>query len=122
MWKYIVTWLVIETYSVPCFPPPPTVDEYGRKTTEVSGIMINCLKTDTTRNEKYFDTRGEAMKFIKGGAGQIDLRQFKLDSIPLKQYNCQHIVVSKTMLACDPPNEECNSVTCLSCGKQWLTY
>lgn len=37
------------------------------------------------------------------------------------QDSCQHFLVRVTLLGCIPPSSQCNTATCMSCGKQWKT-
>lgn len=100
MIKYIVTWLVINSYSVPCPVQPPIEDEYGRVTQPSMQLAIVCYKSDTTFKTKEFVSRKEAIEFIKKGEpdsvyrlygsmwpliNNAVLAGFKLDSIITKK-------------------------------------
>jgi hypothetical protein len=104
MWKYILTYMILK--SIPC------VDEFGRQTSKT------CI--DKIKMERAFDHRDSALVVLKRAAEQQDLQNFKLDSIPLHQYNCDHPYGSSTARGCI--GAPCNTFTCGKCGKQWPIY
>lgn len=133
MWKYIVTWIIVTQSPTACPDPPIQYDEFGRRVSQPYTTAQICLSNDTTYKEKVFDSRKEAIYFIKRGqdkkaagwnpiANTGELSNFKLDSIPLAKYNCTHPETQTTMVYCDPPIEGCNSTKCLRCGKKWQSY
>lgn len=135
MWKYIVTYLIIKTIVADCPPTMQSEDEFGR-VAEMQSIQgsLGCYRDDTTFKEKYFDTRQDAISFIKRGQDKKasginpkmsmgELSNFKLDSIPLKQFECKHMGgISITAMYCGDPPTKCNIATCLICGKEWPSY
>jgi len=109
MWKYIVTYFIVIFY--------PLSDDFK------DGVVSQSVK-----DKIEFKTRKQATDFITKTlkSNKCDILTFvgiKLDSAytHLKD-TCLHIMVSKTMLACDPPIEDCNTATCMKCGKTWPTY
>ena len=98
MFKYIVTWLIVNTYATPCEQPKPYEDEYGRIINSTMQLSLLCYKSDTTLKTKEFASRKEAVNFInKGESDSISfsyglallasptLLNFKLDSIKIKK-------------------------------------
>jgi hypothetical protein len=88
MLKYIVTYFIVKVFWGACPMPEPKVDEFGR--TDAGTVQIRttevCLVSDTTTMEKMFDTRKEALNFIKKGKLKAKsdwgtLHGFKMDSL-----------------------------------------
>ena len=136
MWKYVVTWVIVTRVAITCPEDLPKYDEFGRMVS--SGMSTNlamrlgCYANDTTYQEKVFDSSKEALSFIRRGQdkkaagwnaieGMGELSQFKLDSIPTIQYNCQHLSLMVTAMGC-PDNIKCNTATCTRCGKSFSSY
>lgn len=132
MWKYIVTYIIIKTITVACSEAPLEVDEFGRVKSPGMTLDIICTEDDTTYMERVFDSKKEAVMFIKKGQdrkaqgweprnGLGELSLFKLDSVPLVQYNCYHINGTVTTANC-PDWIKCNTFTCSACGKRIPEY
>jgi len=99
MFKYIVTWLIVNTYITPCEQPKPYEDEYGRTHYPNMQLAVICYKSDSTLKSKEFVSKKEAVEFIKKGqpdsvlsvfgsiwppSSNAVLLNFKLDSIKIK--------------------------------------
>jgi hypothetical protein len=91
MYKYIVTWLVIQFVSMPC-PDKREANEYGLKNWATSCSALHLQKIVKPMSKEFFD-RGEAVAFIKNGEMPsksyiLDhLDEFKLDSIYVEIIN-----------------------------------
>ena len=94
--KWLVTWLVITWFSIPCPISPPSFDEFGRKSMSGQFNLIACYDTDTARHERYFNTQKEAKEFIKRAKASCeeihaywygddcDLKDFKIEEVNAK--------------------------------------
>lgn len=86
--KWLVTWIVITWFSIPCPVSPPSFDEFGREHISNSVTLGICYDSEITRHERYFDARKEAESFIKRAkasceenlrlSSECDLRDFKI--------------------------------------------
>lgn len=65
MW--IVTYWIIQTFFIPCHPPTPVADEFGRTPIVEYQTSINCLRTDTTFKYVMFKVKDSAIAFIARG-------------------------------------------------------
>jgi hypothetical protein len=66
--KWIVMYVIIQTYLVPCPTPEPTYDEFGIRTNESMNVLsVACYDTRKTNKEKKFDSLEEAQEFVKKG-------------------------------------------------------
>lgn len=63
--KWIVMWVVLTSYSVPCNNPSPSPDAYGRLPSTISMTLMACAETIETSHQKEFDSESEARKFIE---------------------------------------------------------
>jgi len=62
---YIVTYLIIQSFTIPCPQPGPTVDKFGRVYENTMVTLQLCYATKMTPMEKKFTTFEEATAFIK---------------------------------------------------------
>lgn len=97
MWKYIVTWIIVFQTIGECPDPPDKYDEFGRR--KLSPVeytpSLGCYIYDTVSKQKEFDSRKDAIDFIRRGSDRKaagiqpyahgNLEEFKLDSIRLKK-------------------------------------
>ena len=63
--KWIVIWIAVTSYSVPC-PSVPALDEYsGTRPITYTSCLVN--HTDSTKKDmmKLFETKEEALLFIE---------------------------------------------------------
>jgi len=65
MIAYIVTYLIIQSFSVPCPQSGPTVDKFGRIYEQTMVTLQLCYDTRRTSMRKEFITFEEAAEFVK---------------------------------------------------------
>ena len=87
--KFIVTWIVVTSYLVPCPPPAPRCDDYGRCGDASFTTAQACYDSKEKPMSKEFATIREAEDFVWAGKldscddigsiGQLDcLKNFKI--------------------------------------------
>ena len=64
--NWLVTWTLVNIFTVSCPTPPITTDEYGRLTGGVVVTLQNCTDRLTWKKGKEFATYEEAKAFTKG--------------------------------------------------------
>jgi hypothetical protein len=105
MWKYIVTYLIIKTTTIPCKMPEPQPDEFGRMPTLLMQTAQICYVTDTVKMSKTFAVRDSALAFIGRGTDNGQritfsvsdlgvLANFQLDSVKVKNRGHRHEYLS----------------------------
>ena len=66
--KWIVMYVIVNTFVAPCPIPSPSYDEFGVRTnSDYNTFAITCFDTTKERHEKLFDTLEEAESFVKRG-------------------------------------------------------
>ena len=58
MYKYIITWILVQVNSVPCEQPN---DKFGRESNTF--LAVNCMEVDEAEKSKTFKTRASAFVF-----------------------------------------------------------
>jgi len=94
MFKYVVTWVILQTTQTPCPKPTPIEDDYGRVYNMSNIELANiCFSTDTIFKRKEFNKRQDAVNFINNAdtsspyfwiIQRQSLANFKLDSLKIK--------------------------------------
>ena len=64
MIKYIVVWIVLNSFLVPCDFEPLGPDEYGRESSVYVVPAIACYGSTETKMEKWFNSFEEAHEFM----------------------------------------------------------
>lgn len=96
MFKYIVTYIIVNIQIVNCPRIEPVKDEFGRTPHILIQTSEACYRYDTSYMEKEFTERKQAIEFIKRGLAEKEkgympyvstgeLSNFKLDSVKIKK-------------------------------------
>lgn len=82
--KYLVIWIWLQTFIVPCPQPIPTPDKFGRVFETTTYTLQMCWDTNSMPQQQYFKTLKEAQDFIAEGKKEDDLIGFELKVIELQ--------------------------------------
>ena len=85
MIKFIVFWVAVSSFPVPCDHSPTTgTDEYGRKWISYGTTLQACYDTEVSDMQKAFATLDEAQEFVKNGQLQSGLSDFRIERVETK--------------------------------------
>ena len=83
--KWLVIWVVVNMWIVPCPIPPATEDEYGRSTMSNTELSVACWDTEAIKMQKEFESYGSAYKWMVNA--QVDCHQCSEFTIFKKKEN-----------------------------------
>ena len=63
---WLVTWVIVSSFLVPCSAPEPACDQYGRCGSNMVTLAIACYDTEKTEHTRSFKTEKEAREFVDG--------------------------------------------------------
>ncbi len=67
MITWLVTWVVISIWMIPCPQSAPAHDEYGRRFDNAQILSVACWDSESIKKQKIFDTLIEAKVFVDAG-------------------------------------------------------
>ena len=85
--KWIVLWVVISTWMIPCPSPGPSCDEYGRCSEVTTSTLEMCWESSREDKSKEFATLEKAQEFVAAGKEsceglyRCDLENFRIKEI-----------------------------------------
>ena len=94
--KWLVVWIVIQTFNVPCEHPDPPPDKFGREALGFNTTAVACFEEEKTEHHKFFETIEKAKAFIKDGEKELikpndvfnnGLKDFRLYELKDPVYN-----------------------------------
>jgi len=72
MTKWLVLWVVMNMFPVPCSAPEPVPSEYGIESSIVAVNAVACFDSTSKEMRKTFDTKKEAEEFVEKGKEKCD--------------------------------------------------
>ena len=73
---WLVSWIAVSVFSVPCPQPGPYIDEFGVVRDQNMMTLQMCYDSNKKEMQREFDTLDEAVEFVKGGVDKYGGKGF----------------------------------------------
>ena len=91
MIKFIVFWVIVNSFISPCPEPPTSYNEFGIENRSNVIFAITCYGTEILNKQKEFSSYEEAITFVEKGKlyceGRWDcnLRSWRIEKITVEK-------------------------------------
>jgi hypothetical protein len=65
--KWLVIWVVIQTFNVPCVPVLQPPDQFGREYYSMATNAVACFEEKKSEHYEFFESIEDARTFIEAG-------------------------------------------------------